>query len=195
VSKLEAALGALLVLVIAAHFSIQRDPTRRNIDVLPDMVLSTAWESQSACPLFEDGKTMQMPPEGTIARGFLPLHARGILLDVTTPYKELSPEQVRAWDTLESPEPDEKTLERGRGVFANFCVVCHGAGGAGDGTVTKLGVPPPTPLTGQGAKEKSDGRLFRIITAGEGNMPPYASQVSREDRWKVIRYIRSLQTP
>jgi hypothetical protein len=35
--------------------------------------------------------------------------------------------------------------------------------------------------------------MFHIITYGKGNMPPHAAQISREDRWKVILHIRSLQ--
>lgn len=38
-----------------------------------------------------------------------------------------------------------------------------------------------------------DGQLFHIITYGQGNMPPYAVQVTQDDRWKIIAYIRSLQ--
>jgi len=203
VSRVEATLVAALAVVVVAYLSIGPDHTRRNVQFLTDMVTSPAYGSQAPCPAFPDGKTLQPPPEGTIARGFLPLEVGGVLLDVRTPYKELPPEQVAAWDRLQPPwagaEPDpakaRTDLARGEFVFTNFCAVCHGPTGAGDGPVTKLGVPPPTPLTGEGAKQKSDGHLFRIVTVGEGNMPSYASQVSREDRWKVIRFIRSMQNP
>ena len=59
--------------------------------------------------------------------------------------------------------------------------------------LTKRGVPPPPALDGDGTKAMSDGRLFRIITAGQGNMAPHAVQVGRDDRWRVVRFIRSLQ--
>jgi mono/diheme cytochrome c family protein len=32
-----------------------------------------------------------------------------------------------------------------------------------------------------------------VITEGQNAMPSYASQVSREDRWAIIQYIRALQ--
>lgn len=38
-----------------------------------------------------------------------------------------------------------------------------------------------------------DGQLFHILTYGQGNMPSYATQLSREDRWRVIVHVRSLQ--
>jgi mono/diheme cytochrome c family protein len=38
-----------------------------------------------------------------------------------------------------------------------------------------------------------DGQIFHILTYGQNNMPSYAGQISRDDRWKVIAYVRSLQ--
>lgn len=38
-----------------------------------------------------------------------------------------------------------------------------------------------------------DGQMFHVVTYGFGNMPSYAVQVSREDRWKAILHIRDLQ--
>jgi mono/diheme cytochrome c family protein len=38
-----------------------------------------------------------------------------------------------------------------------------------------------------------DGQLFHILTFGQNNMPSYASQLSRADRWNAIAYVRLLQ--
>jgi mono/diheme cytochrome c family protein len=38
-----------------------------------------------------------------------------------------------------------------------------------------------------------DGQLFHVLTYGQNNMPSYASQLSRGDRWNVILYVRTLQ--
>ena len=38
-----------------------------------------------------------------------------------------------------------------------------------------------------------DGQLFHVLTYGQNNMPFYASQLSREDRWNVILYVRTMQ--
>lgn len=35
--------------------------------------------------------------------------------------------------------------------------------------------------------------MFHVLTYGQANMPSYASQVDREDRWRVIEYVRQLQ--
>jgi hypothetical protein len=39
----------------------------------------------------------------------------------------------------------------------------------------------------------ADGEMFHILTYGQGNMASYASQLTREERWKVIVHVRRLQ--
>ena len=115
------------------------------------------------------------------------------MLDTVRPWKELDAVQQKAWDAFRGPENADGDLARGREVFSSVCTTCHGPGGAGDGKATKRGVPPPPSLAAKGAVDMSDGHLFRIITAGQGNMAPHGAQVARADRWRVVRFIRSLQ--
>jgi mono/diheme cytochrome c family protein len=200
-TRLEQLLVASLVLVVLLVLVTGKDPSHRNLEFLPDMARTPAYESQSKNPVFLDGKTQQPPPEGTVARGYLPLMSRGLLLDTTTAWEELPPEQLQAWRALVPPWdrnnlPEEERVRivaRGKEVFANFCTPCHGAGANGDGLVTQRGVPPPPSLLVPASKEFSDGRMMRAITAGKGNMASYRAQVERDDRWKVITYIRTLQ--
>lgn len=188
-------LAALIVLFSLAHLVDTHDHTQRNFEFLPGMVESIPYDAQDPSPVFADGKTLQAPPAGTIARGHLPLHAGGRLLDVRTEWKQLSKADQLAWDKLTGPPPrkDGGDVARGRQVFAQVCATCHGMAGAGDGETTKRGVPPPPALTAQGAKEMSDGRMFRIITVGQANMAAHGAQVRRADRWNVIRFVRTLQ--
>ena len=81
----------------------------------------------------------------------------------------------------------------GQTTYFRFCAVCHGATGLGDGPVTRRGVPPPPSFMLDNAVNMADGQMYHVITLGQNNMASYASQVSREDRWKVIRYVRTLQ--
>jgi mono/diheme cytochrome c family protein len=53
------------------------------------------------------------------------------------------------------------------------------------------GVPPS--LLAEHALKMKDGQMFHVLTFGQNNMPSYASQLSREDRWSVIGFVRSLQ--
>ncbi len=88
---------------------------------------------------------------------------------------------------------DGTALARGAAVFANYCALCHGGTGLGDGPVTKSGFPAPPSLLGDSARRMPDGRIFHIITFGQGNMPGHAAQIPREDRWKAALHVRELQ--
>ena len=84
-------------------------------------------------------------------------------------------------------------MARGARVYATFCVPCHGVSGKGDGLVALRGFPPPASLMAEKAVNMEDGQMFHVLSFGQGNMASYAAQIPREDRWKVILYVRSLQ--
>jgi mono/diheme cytochrome c family protein len=175
-----AALAASLVL----HWGIRRDPARPNREFLPEMVRTPRYNAFAPNPNFPDGKTLQRPEPGTIPRGYLPLH-----------YSATPAEALRAGEELQNPFSldDAHAVQRGSFVFTNFCQVCHGPAGRGDGPVALRGFPAPPSLAAERAVNMKDGQMFHILSYGQGNMPPYASQLSREDRWKVIVFVRSLQ--
>jgi mono/diheme cytochrome c family protein len=66
--KLNLFLLTALVAMVAANFGLSDNPTRRNWEAMPEMVRTIAYKSFSANPNFTDGKTLQLPPEGTVAR-------------------------------------------------------------------------------------------------------------------------------
>lgn len=177
----------LLVLVVvtaAASWNVDWNATAPNTEFLPEMVRSTPYDAFDSNPNFADGKTLREPVAGTIPRGFLPLH-----------YDSTASDLERAGEELHNPYAmdDSAALTRGALQFGRMCTPCHGPGGSGDGAVALRGYPPPPPLLAENAMNLSDGQIFHIITFGRANMPPHAAQVSREDRWKVILHIRSLQ--
>lgn len=175
----------LTVVTFILIWAMKADPTKRNFDFIPNMVYTAAYDAYDANPNFPDGKTLREPVPGTIQRGHMPMH-----------YGTTPEEALRAGRELKNPfsANDVKAFERGTVVFQTFCQVCHGPGGLGDGTVTKRGYPPPPSLLAERALNMADGQMFHIQTYGQNNMPSYASQVSRDDRWKAILYIRSLQS-
>lgn len=175
----------VLVLVIGTVFTIRRDYSTRNVEFLPGMVSHVAYGPQSANPNFPDGKTLQRPVEGTVVRGFEQLS-----------YKATPQDALRAGLELSSPlDPKDSTADiaRGKFVFGNMCKPCHGATGVGDGVISQRGHPPPPSLFAENAIQMRDGQIFHIITHGQRNMPSLEVQVVREDRWRVVKYIRSLQ--
>lgn len=184
--------GTLNLLLLAAvvatlwvNWAIRSQPWQPNREFMPEMVRTPRYNAYSANPNFADGKTLQEPAPGTIARGFPPLH-----------FAATPEDAVRAGNTLPSPLQGKAAAQaapRGALVFANFCQPCHGPKGKGDGTVVSRGYPAPPSLDTGNAKTIKDGQIFHILTYGQKNMPGYAAQISREDRWNVIAYVRSLQ--
>ncbi len=177
-------LFAAFLISAVLNWAVWSDRTHPYVEFLPEMVHSVAYDAFSPNPVFADGKTLQTPVEGTIPRGLLPM-----------PYRATPEDALRAGEELVPPASSEgqSALERGNFVFTQFCQVCHGPEGTGDGPVAQRGFPPPASLRGPKALKMKDGQIFHILTFGQGNMPSYASQISREDRWKVILYVRSLQ--
>lgn len=173
-----------LVGILALSRLLIRDPTRPTPVVISGMIEPVTYGAFAANPNFPDGKTLRKPVPGTIRRDLPPLH-----------YRPTAEDAARAGEELQSPLDldDADVLERGARVFANFCQVCHGPQGEGDGPVGQRGVPPPPSLRTGKSKDMKDGQLFHILTYGQGNMASYASQLSREDRWRVIAHVRSLQ--
>ena len=180
--KLNLFLLTILVASVAANFGINDNPAHRNFEAMPEMVRSIAYKSFTANPNFGDSKTLQAPPEGTIARGVHPLH-----------YGTTPDEAMRAGHELSAPPSPAVVLERGARVYQIYCQPCHGAAGKGDGPVAMRGFPPPPSFLAEHAVHLAGGQMFHIVTYGQKNMPSYASQVPAEDRWRVIAYVRSLQ--
>ncbi len=182
------ALNAILAAAFLGSFGLmwasRRDVHQPNWEIFPDMAHAPRANAFAASGVFADGKTLQAPPPGTIPRGWLPLR-----------YEATAADAVRAGEELVNPfsADDVRARARGEAVFTNFCAPCHGAGGEGNGPVASRGVPPPPSLVAGRALELRDGQLFHILTYGQNNMASYASQLSREDRWRVILYVRSLQ--
>ncbi len=174
-------LGIVVLLLFGLQRCLYQNPRELNVEFIPEMVHSVPYDAFAENPNFSDGKTLQPPVEGTIARGFLPEYSDG----------ELTEEM--AGEVLRNPvEAIVKNLNRGEWVYRNYCQVCHGMTGLGDGPVTKRGVPPPPSLLTNKVKEMKDGQLYHIISNGRGNMASYRSQVPREDRWKVIHFLRTM---
>ena len=176
------ALLVVLLATIGANIAVDGDPGTPARDYFPEMVYSRAAESYASTTVFASGGTLQMPPEGTIARGASLVR-----------YEPTPADAVRAGLELTAPGADPQALPRGARVFQSFCTPCHGAAGAGDGPVVARGFPSPPSLTAPRARDMKDGQMFHVLTYGQMNMPSYASQIDVADRWRVIAYMRQLQ--
>lgn len=187
-TKLDWLLAAGTAITLSASLFVGHDHAQPNFEFLPDMARAAHFGAFEPNPNFADGKTQQAPQPGTIARGLLPLHYAATPEDALRAGRELtSPYAGASADVL------RPAIERGGAAYRAWCVACHGGGGTGDGPVALRGFPPPPSLLAPHARDMADGQLFHVITYGQGNMPAHASLVDRDDRWKVVAYLRKLQ--
>jgi mono/diheme cytochrome c family protein len=130
---------------------------------------------------FADGLAMRHPPAGAVAyqAAIDPVVATG-LGDDGKPVAA-SPLPVTA-----------ATLVRGRSRFDVYCATCHGLLGDGESQVA-LNMSLRKPPSLHAYRDVGDGYIFRVLSNGFGLMPSYASELSVEDRWAVVAYVRALQ--
>ncbi|HCM74801.1 MAG TPA: cytochrome C [Cytophagales bacterium] len=105
--------------------------------------------------------------------------------------------------TLKNPlDSTAAIIADGKALYTMYCTHCHGAKGLGDGKVatgvTVDGVEKGmlggvANLTGDAYINITEGHIFHVITWGKGLMQPHGSQVSPEDRWKIAKYVKTLQ--
>lgn len=159
------------------------DPKKPQVELIQDMMDQESYKAQDQDPL-TGLSSNRLPPEGTVPRGFKPYQFKPSDGDLAG--KKLS-------NPLARPTPD--TLAKGKERYTTFCAVCHGDTGKGDGPVAeKFTVKRPPSLISELVRNYPDGRLYHIITVGQGIMGSYAGQVgSPENRWAIVTYIRSLQ--
>lgn len=96
--------------------------------------------------------------------------------------------------TMKNPVPiDEKSIAAGKALYfgTGACAGCHGELGKGDSTIGSRNF---VDVAWQSVR--TDGELFWAITEGtELGMIPFGDNLSAEDRWELVNYIRSLGKP
>lgn len=162
----------LICLALLLITSCGRDPNQPGyrIKMLSDMIEPVPYEAFSKNGVFADGMTLQKPVAGTVYRGGLS----------NNPF-------------LKNPVALSKNdLERGKFVYENYCQMCHGSSGAGDGWLVPK-YPNPPSYQSEKLKVMSPEQMFQSISQGIRNMPAHAGQLEEQDRWRVIYYVRHLQ--
>jgi mono/diheme cytochrome c family protein len=163
--------------------------------IFPDMEWQLKLRPQKPNGFFTNGISSQLPVAGTIPRGTIIRTAAGPVqsyedapvntgrITGTTNFVEDNPLRVTA--TL---------LKRGQQRFTINCSPCHGQLADGNGITKKIGAMlVVTSLHDKRIVEMTDGELFYVISNGRNNMGAYGPNVTVEDRWAIIAYLRALQ--
>ena len=93
-------------------------------------------------------------------------------------------------------DTQEASVIRGGLVFQNYCVLCHGAEGRGDGRAAKLHTPRPFNLTLSAAPRYYIADVIRkggeAMGRGKG-MPPWGDQLTDEQQADVLNFLFTLR--
>ena len=91
--------------------------------------------------------------------------------------------------------PAAANLQSGAVLFSEHCAACHGPRGLGDGAQAgQLPVQPAAIGTSTLADAARPADWYLTITQGnlDNFMPPFANQLSLQQRWDVLAYVYSL---
>lgn len=107
-------------------------------------------------------------------------------------------DQLAAARVLKSPLPvSPEVTEKGKALYAGKggCVNCHGKDGRGDGPAAGQLNPSPRNFHHHGFwRHRTEGEIFWVIKHGSPGtaMVGFGSQLTDEEIWTVIHYLRTL---
>jgi hypothetical protein len=141
---------------------------------------------------YADGLSMRGPPEGTVPRERITLNPR--LTTGREPDGPVQPngEPLPHYVTTIPVPVTRKLLDLGRKRFDITCATCHGPLGDGVSIVARqMSLRPPPSL--HRYVDKPSGYFYEVISKGFGMMASYAAELTVEERWAVVAYVRALQ--
>lgn len=122
---------------------------------------------------------MREPVENTVPRnknGYLPYRLKAFELEEAA--------------LIENPiELSDEVLDEGETLYLQYCSSCHGAGGEGDGKAGLI-IGGVANLKGGAYLDLPEGHIFHVITKGKGRMGAHGSQITPENRWKIVHYVK-----
>jgi mono/diheme cytochrome c family protein len=179
------------------------------IEVFPDMDHQAKVKYQVKNDFFADGHGARLPVTNTVPMGFevptkpasspeykptafgftngLDYYSTGKMGDF---YGDGLPSELTA---------DKSLIQRGERQYNIYCAVCHGESGNGKGVTSKYGILTAYNFHQAGATDaanpayRADGAIFDVITHGKGLMGAYGGNITVQDRWAIVAYIRALQ--
>jgi mono/diheme cytochrome c family protein len=186
--------AAAVPFALAAKARFTRN-TQPRIHAVGDMDWQPKYKAQRMNPIFADQRASRPDEPGTVAVGELREDDHLYRGKDGNVWASTFPDQIPL---------DEKTMARGKERFGIYCTPCHGEAGRGDGMIAKRadelqqkGITgawvPPTDITLDNLRYQPVGELFNSITHGVRNMPAYGTQITTEDRWAIVLYVRALQ--
>jgi mono/diheme cytochrome c family protein len=172
-----------LLLSLAALVGCNGSKNQTNIELMQDMMDQINVKAQDWDPDMPGELANFYPPEHTVPIGYKPV-----------PFKN---DAAAAGEKIINPlagNMSPEVLSTGKAKYEIYCYPCHGPTLTGDGLVApKMMLRPPSLLSAK-VKGYKDGRIFHVISYGQGVMGSYATQLHDEKhRWAIVNYVRSMQ--
>ena len=185
-------LGAFSLLASVAMLSACNDNKSTGLEYARNMYDPIAYNQDQPNKNFANGATAQTPPPNTNPVNYIRYEYPN------------TKEGYEASVALVNPLAlTEKNLTEGKHFYTVFCSPCHGEKGDGQGHIVKLdkgisGVPAyhgadANSSRGGLMKDMPAGKIYHTIMYGLNAMGSHASQLSPEERWKVVMYVQQLQ--
>jgi mono/diheme cytochrome c family protein len=173
----------ILIVAVLGLTSCIRSSKKPGREYLWDMAHPIAFDAGSPNPVFKDGKTNQLAPEGSVAVG-----------KYTYPLALEDYEKAATAITNEFTFTEAEVAEHGKKLFTVNCAICHGEKGDGQGHLVQINkFPPPPTFLAEPLLSKPDGQRYHTVMFGKGLMGSYASQLDHRERWLVLSYVKTLQ--
>ena len=193
---------ALILLVMV---SCVKHPDSPGFEYVDDMFRSQAIEAYIDYGLVGDktndslkkSLSARKPASGTIAYN---VNKKISQTNMPFNYGSSENERIRAGEEVllpshyfSSSDLQKENIAEGKRLYGLFCAHCHGDKGNGDGKVITVGGYPAAPPAYNTLKDRKPGSVFHTITHGKNAMGPHASQLNKDERWKVAMYVRTMQ--
>jgi len=146
------------------------------------MAVQPKYDPLEPSDFFADGMSARPRIPGTVARGEIEMVGY------------VATGKINGQDGDGFPFPITiQVMNRGQERYNIYCSACHGMVGDGNGMIPSRGYRRPPSYHTDILRAAKTGHFFDVITNGFGAMPSYAQQVSVNDRWAMIAYVRALQ--
>ncbi|GAC1664346.1 MAG: cytochrome c [Steroidobacteraceae bacterium] len=146
------------------------------------MMVQPKYKAYARSDFFADGRAMRVPPANTIPRERV-VGNLALTTGIDEQGKRLTKIPLKLTHEL---------LARGQAKFDIYCAICHGEAGDGNSLVaSQMSLRPPPSLHERASQPV--GHTYEVIANGYGLMPSYSAELSVEDRWAVVAYVRALQ--
>ncbi|HMI07649.1 MAG TPA: cytochrome c [Flavobacterium sp.] len=171
-----------LLVGIAIFVSSCHNNSKPNYQYMPNMYEAVSYETYSESNAFKGGKEGQLPPDGSINRGFE-------VYDYPNTNEGYDAAKANSKSPLDSLD---RASGKGKELFEIYCAICHGAAGDGKGKLVKQEKFPGVPNYKD--RDITEGSVFHVETYGKNMMGSHANQLSKHERWLVAAYVMKLKS-